>query len=82
MDVQGVSLSTTCTLYLGRALDISFITTNTSSMDVQDESLSTASCMDVQEVFIFEASRMEMHGVSLSTVSSMDVQGVYPLLRQ
>ncbi len=69
MDVQGVSLSTTCTLYLGRALDNPFITTNTSSMDVQD-------------VFIFEASRMDMHGVSLSTASSMDVQGVNPLLRQ
>jgi hypothetical protein len=40
--------------------------------------LSTASCMDVQEVLIFAASIMDMQGVSLSKANSMDMQGVFP----
>ncbi len=53
-----------CPLYLQfrRAVGILFITSNTSSMDVQGISLSTTCILDVQ-------------GVSLSTTNSMDVQG-------
>jgi hypothetical protein len=43
MDVQGVSLSTTCSLDIHLAMGIPFTTTNTSSMDVQSVSISTAS---------------------------------------
>ncbi len=51
MDVHGVPLGP-------------FTTNNTSSMDMQGVSISTASSMEAQ-------------GVSLSTSISMDVEGVY-----
>jgi hypothetical protein len=46
-------------------MGIPFTTTNTSSMEVQDVSIPTASNMDVQ-------------GVSISTASSINVHGVPP----
>jgi hypothetical protein len=42
MDVQGASLFTTWSLDMHWAMGIPFTTTNTSSMDVQGVSLSTA----------------------------------------
>ncbi len=51
MDVQGVRLSTTCSLDVqSRAVHMPFTTTNTNNMDVQGVSLSTTCRLEVQWV--------------------------------
>jgi hypothetical protein len=64
-------------LQFRRAVGIPFTTTNTSSMDVQGVSLSTASSMDKQGVSISTVSSMyiTVQDVFLSTAGSMDVHG-------
>jgi hypothetical protein len=57
--------------------DFSVTNTNTSSMDVQGVSISTAISKDLQGVTISAASSMDVQGVPISTASSMDVQ-MYP----
>ncbi len=60
----------------GRALGILFTATNTSSMDVQGLSISTANNMGVHGVSLSTASSMDVKGVSISAASGVDVQGV------
>jgi hypothetical protein len=67
----------TCRVYhFPLPASIPFITTHSSSMDVQRVSLSTASSIDLQGKTPSTASSMDVLAVSLSTASSKDVQCV------
>ncbi len=59
-----------------RVLGIPFTITNTSGMDVQGVSISTASSTDMHGVMLSEASSGDVQSVSISTTSRMDLQGV------
>jgi hypothetical protein len=60
-------------MQFGHALGITFIATNTNSMNVQGVSFSIASCIDVQGGTLSIASCMDVQGISLSNACSMDV---------